>query len=48
MITKNQLTDALKHHFGFDKFKGNQEGIMMSLLEGHDVFVLMQIGRAHV
>ena len=44
MITKKDLTDALKLHFGFDTFKGNQEDIMMSLLEGHDTFVLMPTG----
>ncbi len=44
MTTKQQLTDALKLHFGFDKFKGNQEQIMLSLLEGRDVFVLMPTG----
>jgi ATP-dependent DNA helicase recQ len=44
MTTKQQLTEALKTYFGFDKFKGNQEKIMMSLLEGNDVFVLMPTG----
>ncbi len=44
MVTKTQLSDALKKHFGFDKFKGNQEAIMMSLLEGKDTFVLMPTG----
>lgn len=44
MTTNEQLTQALKRHFGFDKFKGNQEQIMMSLLGGHDVFVLMPTG----
>ena len=44
MITKEQLTDELKKHFGFEKFKGNQEAIIMSLLEGHDTFVLMPTG----
>ena len=44
MITKTQLSQALKHHFGFDSFKGNQESIMMSLLDGHDTFVLMPTG----
>ena len=50
MTTKEQLTHALKLHFGIDKFKGKQEDIMLSLLDGHDVFVLMptEIGRAHV
>ena len=41
---KSRLYDALKKHFGFDKFKGNQEAIMTSLLEGHDTFVLMPTG----
>lgn len=44
MTTKQQLAHALKQHFGFDKFKGNQEAIMLSLLEGKDVFVLMPTG----
>ena len=44
MTTKEELTHALKRHFGFDKFKGNQEQIMLSLLEGRDVFVLMPTG----
>ncbi len=44
MTTNEQLTQALKRHFGFDKFKGNQEQIMMSLLSGRDVFVLMPTG----
>ena len=44
MITKKDLFEALKLHFGFDTFKGNQEEIMMSLLEGHDTFVLMPTG----
>ncbi|MDE5723029.1 MAG: DNA helicase RecQ, partial [Paramuribaculum sp.] len=38
------LTEALKHHFGFDTFKGNQEAIMQSLLDGNDTFVLMPTG----
>ena len=41
---KSRLYDALKMHFGFDKFKGNQEAIMTSLLNGHDTFVLMPTG----
>jgi ATP-dependent DNA helicase RecQ len=44
MVSKQQLTDALKFYFGFDKFKGNQEDIMMSLLSGRDTFVLMPTG----
>ena len=41
MTTKQQLSEALKKNFGFDKFKGNQEAIILSLIEGNDVFVLM-------
>ena len=44
MTTKEQLLHALKLYFGFDKFKGNQEQIMLSLLDGNDVFVLMPTG----
>ena len=44
MSTVTNLSAALKHHFGFDKFKGNQEAIMTSLLEGNDTFVLMPTG----
>ena len=40
----HSLQTALKEHFGFDSFKGNQEAIMSSLLEGKDVFVLMPTG----
>ncbi len=38
------LTEALKKHFGFDKFKGNQELIMKNLLDENDTFVLMPTG----
>lgn len=44
MATSKDLHDALKQHFGFDTFKGNQEAIMLSLLDGHDTFVLMPTG----
>lgn len=39
-----ELTQHLKKHFGFDKFKGNQEVIIRNLLEGKDTFVLMPTG----
>lgn len=38
------LTDALKHYFGFDTFKGDQEAIIKNLLDGRDTFVLMPTG----
>jgi ATP-dependent DNA helicase RecQ len=38
------LTDALKKHFGFDNFKGNQEVIIRNVLAGNDTFVLMPTG----
>ena len=44
MISSRDLTEALKRHFGFDTFKGNQHDIIMSLLSGHDTFVLMPTG----
>ncbi len=43
-INKTQLVNELKKHFGFDKFKGNQEEIITALLEGNDTFVLMPTG----
>lgn len=42
--TKNRLVSALKQHFGFDKFKGNQEAIISCLMDGNDTFVLMPTG----
>ncbi len=44
MVNKTILIEELKKHFGFDTFKGNQEAIMTSLLEGNDTFVLMPTG----
>lgn len=44
METTLCLTDALRRHFGFGKFKGNQEAIIRSLLDGNDTFVLMPTG----
>jgi ATP-dependent DNA helicase RecQ len=44
MIKKGFLTEALKEHFGFDSFKGNQEAVIRSVLEGRDTFVLMPTG----
>ncbi|MBR3413480.1 MAG: DNA helicase RecQ [Bacteroidales bacterium] len=38
------LQAKLKEIFGFDNFKGEQEAIIKSLLEGHDTFVIMPTG----
>lgn len=38
------LTQQLKHYFGFDKFKGDQEAIIKNLMAGNDTFVLMPTG----
>ena len=44
MTKEVNLTEALKHYFGFDKFKGDQEAIIRNLLDGNDSFVLMPTG----
>lgn len=38
------LTDQLKKYFGFGKFKGQQEEIINSVLNGKDTFVIMPTG----
>lgn len=45
MISKSELlAQELKKNFGFDSFKGNQEAIMVNLLNENDTFVLMPTG----
>lgn len=45
MNTKSEdLSSSLKKYFGFSTFKGQQEKIISTLLEGKDVFVLMPTG----
>ncbi|MDR3219112.1 MAG: DNA helicase RecQ [Dysgonamonadaceae bacterium] len=44
MAKKDFLTEQLKKHFGFDAFKGNQEAVIRSILDGKDTFVLMPTG----
>ena len=38
------LHKALQEHFGFDKFKDNQEKAIESLLAGKDTFIIMPTG----
>ena len=44
MTEQVNLTEQLKHYFGFDKFKGEQEAIIRNLMDGNDTFVLMPTG----
>ena len=44
MAGKYNLTERLKHYFGFDSFKGDQEANISNVLDGHDTFVLMPTG----
>ncbi|MGN0226338.1 MAG: DNA helicase RecQ [Prevotella sp.] len=44
MTNNYNLTENLKHFFGFDSFKGDQEAIIKNVLEGNDTFVLMPTG----
>ncbi len=43
-MKNTELSKELKKHFGFSNFKGQQEQVIESLLEGNDVFVLMPTG----
>ncbi len=43
-VTTEQLYGALNQYFGFDKFKGTQETIVKSILNGKDTFVIMPTG----
>ena len=44
MAKKDYLAEQLKKYFGFDTFKGNQEAVIRSILDGRDTFVLMPTG----
>jgi ATP-dependent DNA helicase RecQ len=44
MHIKKSLIDNLQTFFGFDKFKGDQEAIINSILEKNDTFVIMPTG----
>jgi ATP-dependent DNA helicase RecQ len=44
MTDKNSLNAQLQKYFGFDRFKGQQEEVINSILDGNDTFVLMPTG----
>jgi len=41
---KVNLKEALHEYFGFEKFKGEQEKIVQSVMDGRDTFVIMPTG----
>ena len=43
-IESSILQSKLKHFFGFDAFKGDQERIIRHLVDGGNAFVLMPTG----
>ena len=44
MRDKKTLNDQLQKYFGFDRFKGQQEEVINSILDRNDTFVLMPTG----
>jgi ATP-dependent DNA helicase RecQ len=44
VLESHDLSKSLLRNFGFDKFKGQQEEIIKSVLEGNDTFVTMPTG----
>lgn len=44
MGIEKTLTENLQKYFGFDRFKGQQEEVIKSVLNGFDTFVLMPTG----
>lgn len=43
-LTNESLKEALQQYFGFDQFKGQQQDIIHSVLQGKDTFVIMPTG----
>jgi ATP-dependent DNA helicase RecQ len=43
-LTELSPKEALKQFFGFNNFKGLQEDVVNSVLDGHDTFVIMPTG----
>lgn len=44
MTSSEYLNEQLLKHFGFDRFKGDQEKVIQSVMSGNDTFVLMPTG----
>jgi ATP-dependent DNA helicase RecQ len=44
LVAEKPLKSYLQKYFGFDKFKGEQEAIVKSVLSGRDAFVIMPTG----
>lgn len=44
IVDRIKLKSALKHYFGFDKFRGEQENIIENVLNGKHTFVIMPTG----
>jgi ATP-dependent DNA helicase RecQ len=44
VFAKEDLYFSLQKFFGFDRFKGNQEEIIQSVLSGRDTFVILPTG----
>ena len=44
MMDRKSLNDQLQKYFGFDRFKGQQEEVINSILDRKDTFVLMPTG----
>ncbi len=44
MTDSQFLLEQLHKHFGFDRFKGDQEKVIKSVMDGEDTFVLMPTG----
>ena len=43
-FNSKELHVMLEKFFGFKSFKGNQESVILTLLEGKDIFVIMPTG----
>lgn len=44
MVSVEEIRSKLKEVFGYDQFRGNQERIILNILEGKNTFVIMPTG----